>query len=126
MRSFCKKTYVHKIPRFRGGGYSGFGGGSADFIFMGAGIFLRIVATKQKRFEILVRDTVVQHDLQKHVCASVVTCARSLVALESTKDPSRIHHTKSRANENFCLNVRLGQFSIFNQPPNFHLNQIFM
>ena len=42
MRSFCRKTYVHKIPRFRGGGgYFGFGGGgSADFIFMGAGIFL--------------------------------------------------------------------------------------
>ena len=28
MRSFCRKTHVHKIPRFRGG--------SADFIFMGA------------------------------------------------------------------------------------------
>ena len=41
MRSFCRKTHVHKIPRFRGG-YFGFGGGgeSADFIFMGAGIFL--------------------------------------------------------------------------------------
>ena len=35
-----EKTYVHKIPRFRGGGYFGFGGGgSADFIFMGTGIF---------------------------------------------------------------------------------------
>ena len=35
------KTHVHKIPRFRGGGL-GFlgGGGSADFIFMGARIFL--------------------------------------------------------------------------------------
>ena len=46
MRSFCRKTYVHKIPRFGGGGVLGFlgffggGGGSADFIFMGAGIFL--------------------------------------------------------------------------------------
>ena len=39
MRSFCRKTYVHKIPRFRGGGYFGFGGGIADFIFTGAGIF---------------------------------------------------------------------------------------
>ena len=38
--SFCRKTlHVHKIPRFRGGIW-GFGGGSADFIFMGAGIFL--------------------------------------------------------------------------------------
>ena len=28
MRPFCKKTHVHKIPRFRGGGgYFGFGGG---------------------------------------------------------------------------------------------------
>ena len=32
-----EKTHVHKIPRFRGGD---FGGGSADFIFMGARIFL--------------------------------------------------------------------------------------
>ena len=39
MRSFCRKTHVHKIPRFRGGGWGG--GGSADFIFMGARIFLR-------------------------------------------------------------------------------------
>ena len=32
--------HVHTIPRFRGG-YFGFGGGgSADFIFMGAGISL--------------------------------------------------------------------------------------
>ena len=38
-----EKTYVHKIPRFRGGGGIlglGGGGGSADFIFMGAAIFL--------------------------------------------------------------------------------------
>ena len=36
------KTHVHKIPPFRGGGILGFGGeGSADFIFMGARIFLR-------------------------------------------------------------------------------------
>ena len=34
------KTHVRKIPRFGGGGYFGFGG-SADFIFMGARIFLR-------------------------------------------------------------------------------------
>ena len=36
------KTRVHKIPRFRGGyfGFWGAGGGSADFIFMGARIFL--------------------------------------------------------------------------------------
>ena len=36
------KSHVHKIPRFRGG-YFGFGGGGrADFIFMGAGIFLNL------------------------------------------------------------------------------------
>ena len=43
MRSFCRKTCVHKILRFRGGVFwvfGGGGGGSADFIFMGAGIFL--------------------------------------------------------------------------------------
>ena len=33
------KTHVRKIPPFRGGGVGG--GGSADFIFMGAGIFLK-------------------------------------------------------------------------------------
>ena len=44
MRSFCGKNHVHKIPRFRGGGVFWvffWGGGSADFIFMGARIFLR-------------------------------------------------------------------------------------
>ena len=42
MRSFCRKTCVHKIPRFGGGGvfWVWGGGGSADFIFMGARIFL--------------------------------------------------------------------------------------
>ena len=44
MRSFCRKNaFFHKIPRFRGGGGIlglGGGGGSADFIFMGAGTFL--------------------------------------------------------------------------------------
>ena len=42
LRSFCRKTHVHKIPRSRGGGgILGFGGegGSADLIFMGARIF---------------------------------------------------------------------------------------
>ena len=36
------KTCVHKIPRSRGGGgiWVLGGGGSADFIFMGVGIFL--------------------------------------------------------------------------------------
>ena len=37
MRSFCKKTHVHKIPRFRGGGILGWRG--ADFIFVGVRIF---------------------------------------------------------------------------------------
>ena len=42
MRSFCRKTYVNKMPCFRGWGVFWVcrGGGSADFIFMGAGIFL--------------------------------------------------------------------------------------
>ena len=35
-----ENLHVHNIPRFWVGGYSGLGGGSADFIFMGAGIFL--------------------------------------------------------------------------------------
>ena len=49
MRPFCRKNHVHKIPRFRGGGYFGFGGGgSADFIFMGARIFLIIYSGVNK------------------------------------------------------------------------------
>ena len=35
MRSFCRKNHVRKIPFFFGGG-----GGGANFIFMGARIFL--------------------------------------------------------------------------------------
>ena len=39
------KTHVHKVPRFGGGGviWVFLGGGSADFIFMGARIFLNEV-----------------------------------------------------------------------------------
>ena len=40
--SFCRKTlHVHKIPRFRGGGFwvLGGGGGSADFILWARGFF---------------------------------------------------------------------------------------
>ena len=40
MFRFCRKTNVHKIPRFGGGGVFWVGGGSADFIIIGAGIFL--------------------------------------------------------------------------------------
>ena len=37
-----ESLHVHKIPRLGGGGFWVWGwGGSADFIFMGAGIFLR-------------------------------------------------------------------------------------
>ena len=41
-----ENPHAHKIPPFRGGGGSGFfqkggGGGSANFIFMGVGIFFR-------------------------------------------------------------------------------------
>ena len=37
-----ENLHVHKIPRFGGGGKFGLGGGgSADFIFMGARIFLQ-------------------------------------------------------------------------------------
>ena len=44
MRRFCRTSHAHKIPRFRGGWVFwvwGGGGGSADFIFMGARIFLK-------------------------------------------------------------------------------------
>ena len=39
MHSFCRKNHVRKIPLFWRGVFWG-GGGSADFIFMGARIFL--------------------------------------------------------------------------------------
>ena len=35
-----ENLHVHKIPRLGGGCFGFGGGGSADFIFMGAGIFL--------------------------------------------------------------------------------------
>ena len=42
MRSFCrKKNHVHKIPRFRGRGYFGFGGG-VPILFLWARRFFRI------------------------------------------------------------------------------------
>ena len=52
MRPFCRKNHVHKIPRFRGGGILGFGGGGggcADFICMGARIFLILVSNPIER-----------------------------------------------------------------------------
>ena len=36
MRSFCRKTCVHKIPRFFGGGILGFGGGGGQILFLWA------------------------------------------------------------------------------------------
>ena len=50
-RSFCGKTHVHKIPRFRGGGGVFWvlgGGGSADFIFMGRADFSDHLLTQNK------------------------------------------------------------------------------
>ena len=49
MRSFCKKTYVHKIPRLGGG--CGWGILGADFIFMGAGIFLKKEHSREHSLE---------------------------------------------------------------------------
>ena len=40
MRPFCRKNHVHKIPRFRGGGILGWGGGGkCRFYFYGRGDF---------------------------------------------------------------------------------------
>ena len=47
MRSFCRKNRVRKIPRFWGF----WGGGSADFIFMGARIFLKLSGTGDSQRE---------------------------------------------------------------------------
>ena len=42
MHSFCRKTCVHKIPRFRRGGNFGLGGGGVPFLFLWArGFFWR-------------------------------------------------------------------------------------
>ena len=52
MRSFCRKNiHVHKIPRFFWGGgvfWVLWGEGSADFIFMGARIFLIFILFQKK------------------------------------------------------------------------------
>ena len=45
-----ENRHVHKIPRFRGVGYlGGGGGGSADFILTGAQIFLILYSGTKKR-----------------------------------------------------------------------------
>ena len=36
MRSFCRKTYVNKIPRFKGGGILGLRGGEVPILFLWA------------------------------------------------------------------------------------------
>ena len=36
MRSFCRKSHVHKIPRFRGGGFWVFFGGGVPILFLWA------------------------------------------------------------------------------------------
>ena len=46
--NFMDASHVHKILRF-GGGFWGGGGGSADFIFMGARIFLTFSKEKSGR-----------------------------------------------------------------------------
>ena len=55
MRSFCRKNHVHKIPPFRGGEFGVFWGGSADFILMGARIFLTMDAEGLGRKLLLTR-----------------------------------------------------------------------
>ena len=54
MRSFCRKNHVRKIPLFLGGGFGG--GGSADFIFMDARIFLKLQKTRQSRGQEISKD----------------------------------------------------------------------
>ena len=52
MRPFCRKSHVNKIPRFRGGVFGVLGrAGSADFIFMGARIFLIKGAEKNRNLQ---------------------------------------------------------------------------
>ena len=54
MRSFCRKTHVHKIPRFRGGGILGFGGGGETrFYFYGRADFSETSAMSQMSKELL-------------------------------------------------------------------------
>ena len=51
MRSFCRKNHVRKIPLFWGGFLGG--GGSADFIFMGARIFLKFTTLRFLDMEVI-------------------------------------------------------------------------
>ena len=46
MRSFCRKTHVHKILRFRGGGFGGGGGGECRFYFYGREDFSELSSIK--------------------------------------------------------------------------------
>ena len=58
-----ENLHVHKIPRFRGGIWGLGGEGSADFVFMGAGISLTIVNVLTPKVSILHRalaDTLLQ------------------------------------------------------------------
>ena len=51
MRLFCRKNHVHKIPRLGGGVFWVLGGGgSADFIFLGARIFLKQTVFSKRCF----------------------------------------------------------------------------
>ena len=44
-----ENPHAHKMPRFGGGIWGFWGGGSADLIFMGAGIFLRNAISRENK-----------------------------------------------------------------------------
>ena len=101
MRSFCRKTYVHKIPPFRGGGgIFGFwwGGGKADFIFMGARIFLKYTTS------ICVRASY-NYMIEWDDCCCCATC---VIAHESCSGVD--HHCPKQGQSALCEG-RSSQFS---------------
>ena len=81
MRSFCRKTHVHKIPRFGGGGvFWVWGGGSADFIFMGARIFLIQTPPKNSDSQMLEIPATNEHQ-QKSMWESAKVSQKRVFAL---------------------------------------------
>ena len=82
MRSFCRKTYVHKIPRFRRGGSFGFGGGECRFNFYGRGNFSDVGMEKDCC-------TAFQQYLSKNIKIAKKRCSTRLCQAWQPKDGTK-------------------------------------
>ena len=98
LRSFCrKKTHVHKIPRFRGGGILGFfGGGSAGFIFMGARIFL-IIASDHRSGSLVAHPCGDPNRATQCRAYSVASNSRRITDYQRCRPTIALHPPKSRS-----------------------------